>query len=1176
MLRIITGRSGTGKTTLIINEIIERLNNSLDNSNILLFVPDQMSHQAEYEIAKKVGGKAYSRLQVLSFKRLAHRIFLEVGGINKTFISDITVNMIITKIINDNKDKFQLYNKLSTNYSFVQMVKDVIKEFKAYLLSPEIIDEIIKRTDIDETLRKKLHDLRIIYLELRDVYGDKLLDNEDFYYKLAEKIQNSNYIKNLDIYIDGYHNFTAVELEAVFQMIKTCKNLTILFTLDNIENELFSLPYKTFSKVRKFALDNKIEVKIKHLNNECAPRFKNAELLFLENNYDKEHTFNEEVKNIKIYETENPESLVHQVARLIFNDVYQNNTIYSDYVIYLNNQSLYYPLIQNIFPLYNIPVFIDDKKSMLDHFLLNFIDAVLECLTTNFSYEAMFRMIKTEVFMPLVYQEESVNEVNFERYIRNYRKRIDLLENYSLSHGILGKDWEKEYWEYDLFKKLSDRNREKTKSIIDLEKIINETKNEITKHLLKFKNEFLKATCVNEQISALYNLLVDIDIPKKLNLYEKVHSRKESNIFNLNEAKKHKQVYNHLLTMFDEIVEVCGNYQISTKDLIRILRTGFQGMKFAIVPPAIDQVMVGTLKRSRFELLGHFDDVKTIGVKKAIVLGVNENEIPKVETEKGLITDKERDYLNKLEIPISPTLETNLQEEYFIIYKALTSCSDELILTYTLSDETKKASYPSEIIDKVKNLFPKIKVETLYDFPSLETNNLNYITTKQMTAKLVLNAVNNLRKGYPVSEVMKALYGYFKHSNELRKKLIGITYVNEPENLTTEDIKKIYGSSITASISSVEGYNHCPYAHFLDRTLQVKPRDIKKIEVMDIGDIYHEVLKDLTQLLISKNQVLSDLQFSEIEKLVKNIIEKYVDKVGRKYFLNNKKNYYLLMKIQTALINSLKAMHYQSKYSKFKTFAVEEKFSVDAKRFKIKPYQLSTGLQMNLKGFIDRIDVANLNDDIYVRIMDYKSGNNDIDFTKIYHRLSLQLFTYLDVVLNNSKEIFQKEAYPAGVLYYRIQNSEISATEELDEKQILAKHYEQYKMNGYTLASKDVSPLFDSKVIEGDNSDIIRVGFKKDGNYSAHSKVLNIEEINALRKYTNKAIIDTMEELTSGNIPIKPVKYRDVSHCKYCNFRSICKFDATLKENSYNEINKSGDNEEIIQKIISELSDKDE
>lgn len=1181
MLKIITGRAGSGKTTLIIEQIVKRLENPLDEGNILLFVPEQMSHQAEYEIARKLKGKAFSRLQVLSFKRLAHRLFLELGGSNKTFISDITVKMIITKIINENKDKFQLYNKLSTSYSFAQMVHDCIKEFKNYALYPELIEEIINQDTCDETLRKKLSDLRLIYDELIKIYGNELLDNEDFYLQLKEKISASSYIKDLDIYVDGYHNFTKIELEVIFEMLKACKNMTFLLTLDNPQkvdmskpDALFNLPYKLFLKLSNYAKENNIEIEINHLDKPL--RFKNKELVFLEKNYDKEAVYQDDVEFIKIYETENPESLIHQVARFIYNDVYQNNTIYSDYVIYTNKQNVYYPLIQNIFPLYNIPVFIDDKKQMLDHFLLNFIDASLEVIKTNFSYEAMFRMIKTEVFMPLQYEGETVNDSNFKQYMRRYRKRIDILENYCLSHGITGKDWEKDYWEYDIYKRISDLNQVITDKERELEKIINITKNEITKPLMIFKDKFLKAKCVREQVYALFELLENIEIPKKLNLYEKVHSDKKSDLFNLNEAKKHKQVYNHLITLFDELVEVCGDYTVNTNDLINILRTGFKGMKFAIVPPALDQVMVGTMRRSRFELLGHFDDVKTLGVKKAIVLGVNENEIPKVEKEKGLLTDKEREYLQGLNISLSPTLETNFLEEYFIIYTVLTSCSEKLILTYTLSDETKKEAYPSEIIDKIKKMFPKVNVETLYDYPSSDEVDYSYFTTKQMTAKIVLNAVNLLRKGYQVNELMKAVYGYYKHSKELSPKLVGVTYVNEAEKLSIDDMKKLYGNTITASISSVESYNHCPYAHFLDRSLNLKPRDIKKIEAYSIGDIYHEVMKDFGLLLINTNKTLVKMNFSEIEKIIENIINDYANKIERKYFLGNKKNKYLLMKIKNALINSLKAMHYQAKHSKFNIAFVEEKFSVDAKRLKVKPLQLSTGFTMNLKGFIDRIDYAKLNDDVYIRVLDYKSGNNDIDFTKIYHRLSLQLFTYLDVVLNNSQKLFNKEAKAAGILYFQIKNSLINALSDYTEEEIYLKHNEEYRMNGYTLGEKEVTTLFDDKITEGNNSDIIKAGLKKDGNFNAYAKVLTQEEILTLRKYTNKAIIDSMEELTSGKIPITPVKYRDYTHCKYCKFHAICKFDASLRENRYNEILRTGDDKEIIQQIIREMSDKDE
>lgn len=1175
MLKIITGRAGSGKTTKIINEIINRLQEENDTHNILLFVPEQMSHQAEYEIAKRLKGKAFNRLQVLSFKRLAYRIFQETGGQNKIFISDISVLMVITKIIEENRNRFLLYNRLGANYSFVELVKEAIKELKSFAWNNELMEELINREELDETLRKKIHDLQIIYQELIKVYGNKLIDEEDFYYNLALKIKESEYIKNTDIYIDGYHNFTTIELNVIYEMLKYSHSVTMLFTLDNPTTidmsspmHLFNLPYKTFMKIKNYALDNNIPIEITHLS--ITYRYQNPELTYLEKNYEHDTSTNMEVRAINIYETENPESLVHTVARMIFNDVYQNQAKYSDYVIYLNNQEIYYPLIKNIFPLYDIPVFIDDKKMMLDHFLLNFIDSALEVIKNNMSYEAMFRMIKTEMFMPIEYNNEKLTDKNYKRFCNEYRNRIDILENYCLSHGISGKDWEKDYFAYDIFKKISDLKSRKTKKEEELEKIINDTKQEVMTPLSKFKQDFTKGLTIKEKVIAIYNLVQEVNTEYKLDILEKVQSSYNKNEQDLNEAKKHKQVYNHLMNLFDELVQVCGDYKINTNDFIKVLRNGFKGMRFAIVPPAIDQVMVGTLKRSRFQLTGHFDDPKALGVKKAIVLGVNENEIPKVVSEKGLITDKERELLLSLNVELLPTVEANLLEEYFIIYTVLTSPSEKLILTYTLADNDKKEAYRSEIIDKVVNIFPKLHIETCYDFPLPNENNFYYVTTKTITAKLILKAVNSLRKGQEVNDLWKALYGYYKHSKSLTKRLLGVTYTNEALTLDKEMVKELYSENIIASISSIESYNHCPYAHFLERGLHLQPRDIQKMEVVDIGDLYHETIRAISKMLIDNKQNLHEIPLSELEHLINQVVDTYAKKVQRQFFMNNKKNQYLLSKIKDTLIESFKAMHYQSKYSQFKIFAVEEMFSSNAERLIVEPIKLDNGFVMSLKGFIDRIDVAQDENNVYIKILDYKSGNREIDFNKIYHGLSLQLLTYLDVVLENSLRLFKKLAIPAGILYYRIQESEIKADMELDIDKIREKHLEQYKMNGYTTADKNISALFDQKLKENPTSDIIKVAYKNDGNYNAYSKVLTVKEINALRKYTRQVIVNSMKEITNGHIPIKPVLYNKIRQCEYCNYHAICKFDPTLKENSYNEIKKTGDSKEIIDKIVCE------
>lgn len=1178
-VEFITGRSGSGKTTYIMNYLVGKLNDKKNSRNYILFVPEKMSFQAEYEIAKKVNSKAYTNLQVLSFKRLAYRLFLEVGGLNKTFINDITIEMMITKIIEENREKFLLYNKVSSNLNFVHLIHELLKEFKSYQIDSERLENIINNEFVTEILKKKLHDVALIYNELNALYGKKILDNEDFYQELFEKIVDSEYIKNAEIIIDGYHNFTTVELNVIYQLIKYSKKVIILFTLDDVtkfdlsnEDNLFNLPYRTFMKLKNQLLEENVQIEINHLDGNY--RSKHNELTFLEKNYGEKLTYPDNVDNLEIIETESPSSEVHEVARRIYNEVLSGAS-YSDFVIYINNQEVYYPLIHNVFKLYHIPVFIDDNKLMLDHFLLNFIDASLEVVKTNINYEAIFRAIKTEIFMPIIYNEETLTDKNYLRMTSVYRKRIDLLENYCLSHGIMGNDWKKDYWHYDIHKKLGVKDRELTEKEKQLEKTINETKKEISVVMLKFIDAFKNAKTVKTQISAIYQMLIDLNIERKLEIYELIDSSQCMNNFDLNQAKKHKQVYNKLMELFDELVEVCGDYEINTDELIKILQTGFKGMKFAIVPPAIDQVMVGTLKRSRFEMTGHFDDPKSMGVKQAFVLGVNENEIPKVQIESGLLTNKEREFLIDNELEMMPTCEKAFLDEYFIIYTVLCSPSEKLILSYTLSNNEKKEAFRSEIIENVVQMFPKLKVNTIYDFPEDSTNNLTYITSPVMSSTMLLQAINRIRKGYDVHEIWKSLYGYYKHNKKLSQKLIGVTYQNVASELAKADIKNLYGDIISASVSGIEKFNSCPYAFFLDKGLRIQERDIKAVETMDIGDLYHGTMKTIALKLMSENKDMYQLDIKEIPILVNKIVDDFSSKMQRKFFVNNKQNEYLLYKIKESLIKSLTTMHYQSSHSKFKIYAVEEKFGVNAEKLNVKPIELNSGFKMQLKGFIDRIDVANINDLAYVRIIDYKSGNKDIDFTKIYNRLSLQLFTYLDVVLDHSKALFNKEGAPAGVLYYHIQDSLISANSELKEEEIKLKHYEQYKMNGYTIGEKGVSALFDDKLEAGDKSDIIKVAYTKNGYHKIQSKILTENEINSLRKHAKKSIIDSVEAMTQGNVDIKPVMYKQVATCKYCDYHAICKFDPKLRENNYHEITKIGDSKDIIDAIVSEFgSDK--
>lgn len=1176
-LKLITGRSGSGKTHKIMNDIIKRLE-SKQAENIILFVPEQMTFQAEYEIAKRVKGYTYSNLQVFSFKRLAYRIFLEVGGANKEFIQDVAIQMMLTKIIEAKKNDLQIYHKMTTNVNFVSLIYDVIKEFKSYQVKPDSIKSMIDHEQMDDTLRKKLADLLLIFNELNQKLGGTLLDQEDFYHELSVKISQSDYIKNSIIYVDGYHSLTNVEQNVLNELIRHAQEATVLLTIDDLtehdfhkEDHLFHLVYKTARKIMNFCNDQQINIKMEHLYPPHFPRFKSEALAHLERHYEDDAIYEKNVEGIKLYECISPKSEVHAICREIYHQVVNENARYGDFVIYTNNEQTYYPLILSIFKLYDIPVFIDDQKAMLDHSLLNFIDAVLEIVKTNYRHDAMFRAIKTELMMPLKRKGSLITDQNYGLKIQSYRYEIDQLENYCLSHGVNHQDWLQDHFELNVNKKLFDLSKTKKDADLKREMLLNQLKDEIMTPLKPFVERFKASQTVKDKIIALYDFLMEMDVLNKLALYETIDLNESKGVMDLNQSKKHKQVYNKVMEMFEQLVLVAEHEPVSTEEFIKLLQTGFKSMSFHIVPPAIEQVMVGNIKRSRFEMMGHYDDLKSLGVKKAFVLGVNENEFPRVYSEKGLITNKERQFLIEHEMELNETIEQSFLDENFIVYTVLTSASEELTVLYSLSNENKKEAFPSVVIDKLVKMFPKLVKQTIYDFPLRDEDQLKYITSVPITTSHVLEAINILRKGYDVHDLWKKLYSYYKHHHALQDKLKGVLHQNKPSVITSSDIQALYGDTITASVSSIERFNACPYAFFVEKGLALQERDLKSIEVMDIGDLYHETLKDLALYLMKQNKDFHQVPFEEMSQIINKMINQYARQMQRQYFTDNKRNAYLLSKIKESLLNSIKVMQYQSQHSQFKILAVEEKFGHDATRLVIEEQTLSNGFKMRLKGFIDRIDHAYDGQNNYVRIIDYKSGNRDIDFSKIYHRLSLQLFTYLDAVMQNKERLLSGDVIPAGVLYYHVYNSQIKADAELTQAEIESKHAEEYKMNGYTLADQEVAKLFDDKLNDQTKSDIIKVTLTNNGFHKAHAKVLEREEMDLVRQYTKKAIEESVLELTSGKIDIHPVRYDKQATCKYCKFLSVCKFDNQLKENSYHDLHKLGKKEEIMEHIQNRL-----
>lgn len=649
-MRLILGRSGSGKSLYCMNEI-KKYDEEAFSKPLLYIVPEQFSFEAERNLIKVLEKKGMINSQVLSFKRLAYKIFTE-KGFNENPIGSAGKTMLIYSIMVKNEDKLNLLKNVSKNIGLVDTVVKQIEELKRYHITPEILEKV----NIDnQYLMKKLSDILIIYREYESKINEKYLDGNDELSMLASLLDMPTYLDGAKIWIDAFDGFTPEELSIIEKLEKKAEVTVSLIVEDG---ELFSLNQKTIEKLRRFASISEI-IKLPNIY-----RYNSKELAHLEENFLRYpyKKFENEIHDIALTLNKNPYSEIENIACTINKCVREDGYRYEDIAILARDTENYKNIFQTVFNLYGIPYFLDDKRNLFTQPIILLILSLLDICVRNFSYESVFGYLKT-------------NLTNVED-----RDDIDLLENYVLKWGIRGSDWNKEW-------SLPDNNLEK----------INYIREQVVTPIIKFKKELNNKKTVREIVTALYNYLINIEAYK--NIQNKIEELKKGN--NIELANEHAQGWNTTMNILDEMVEVLGDETISFDKFLNTLKMGISNHKIGIIPPTKDQVMIGDIERTRSSY-----------VKVLFIVGVNDGAFPRAFSDEGFINDKERNQLLDNGIEVAKDTKKLLIEENFNIYKAFSVPSDKLYLSYPTSNMKNKALRPSFIIKQLKSIFPTLKEES--------------------------------------------------------------------------------------------------------------------------------------------------------------------------------------------------------------------------------------------------------------------------------------------------------------------------------------------------------------------------------------------------------------------------------------------------------------------------------
>ena len=1159
-LQIIYGRVGSGKHEQILDEIKEEVKKNPLGDSIFIVVPDQMVFQMEYEFVNDPEQNGLMRVQVVSFKRLAWWLMQEIGGTTKTYIDRSGIWMLIRRIIEEEKSDLGIYQRTMKHFGFVEQVERIFAEFKRFSITSERLLELIQIAEElkDTTLIRKLQDMHRLYVPFEQSMEKNYIDGTDRLKILELQLHQSEKMKRANIYVAGFYDFTPQELEVLGTMMEVCGKVTVVLTMEKNnpyavqENSLFYMMMETYQQLMQVALDRKIQVLSDiELHAENRKMTKHASLIHLEQNYDMYPAKPYQGESaVHLFTAANRQGEIEAIAREIVELTRTGAYRYDDFVIIARNQAVYGDLIRYIFRQYQLPVYMDGKGKMLNHPLIELLRAVLAIYQSNFRYEAVFRALKTELLWQSGFSA------------KKERAEIDFLENFCLANGIHGaKKWQddqafryvKIYYGEASFRKQTDEERKIEEKLQGMRQAIYQPLDVLFQKLDASKN-------VREKVLALYQFLEELHVTKRLNDWRKAaeeEGRPE-------EAKQHEQVWQAVMQLFDQLVEMMAEDEISNELWICLLESGFSSLQFSFVPVALDQIVIGDLEHSRYR-----------HKKIAFVVGMVEGDFPKSVSEDSMLNTYERENLKENGVRLDYSARQRTFNDHTNIYMAFTLPTERLYLTVPFANEEGKALVASMLIRRIREILPTLK-EQFFPANPLDAKwqtELHFIQKKNPTFLQMVRILQEYQRTgqiHPVwFEVYEAFYSqrYFQLEPVRTRTLDSLFYLNQAEQLSKETTEQLFGSEIEASISRIETFNRCPYQHFLRYGLQLKDRDAYEIESSHIGEFYHQCIEKMFDDLHVKNLLWQSLSKEQVDQLVEQTVAFVAPQIQKNIFMTTERYGYMLVKLKKVLKQVAWILKLQANKSDFQPYAMEIAFG---KKGKLHPFtiDLENGKKLFLKGRIDQVDVGLIDNEQYVRVIDYKSGEKKLRWNDVYYGLALQLLTYLDVVAETvGRE--GEESLPAGALYFHVHRPFLKREggllnlADLEEDRL-----KEYKMNGLLIGDEDLVAHMDSDLSEnGKCSKIVPAELKKDGTFSTRSSVIPKEQFSMVGKYVRHVFKQSGKKILDGHVELSPIRLNGKSPCAYCDYHAVCQFDRNLKENQYHYLQKLNE-KEALEKIL--------
>ncbi len=1119
------------------------------DQNFLIIVPDQFTMQTQKELATMHPRGGILNIDVLSFGRLSHRVLEEVDCREIPVLDDTGKSLVLQKVQAGLADQLPVLGGFMRKQGYIREVKSAISEFMQYGLSPKDVGDLIEFSGDKAALAGKLKDLRTIYASFQDYVRDHFVTAEETLDVLCRNLPKSRLVRDSIILLDGYTGFTPIQYRLVQELATVGREVMITLTcgedaspyVQSGEQSLFYLTQKTVADLERAAKDAGIERdrgEDVFLSGEHASR---GELAFLAKHafrYDGKIYEGENTGEIRVFETTNPAAEVHQAALEIQRLVREKGLAYRDFVMITGDLEGYAPFVESEFERLDIPCFIDRTRSITLNPLTEFLLSALNLSLKNYSYEAVFHYLRS-----------GLSGIG--------APETDRLENYVIELGIRGK---KAYFERFARKTKAMRRHPEDESALEA---LNKTREVFAKEVEILSGRAKDKAC--NYVDRLYDFLVNAHAESKLR--ERAKAFEESG--DATRAKEYSQIYRLVMELLNQIYQLLGEEVITLQEFTDIVTAGLGEIQVGTIPQGVDRILVGDMERTRFK-----------PVKVLLFLGVNDGNIPRNTSKGGIISDVEREFLKDSGHALAPTPRQQAFIQRFYLYLNLTKPGQALYLTYSRQGSDGKALRPAYLIDSVKRSFPKLKVEFPQNRPVLDQ-----ILTPMEGREILAGALRDYAGGVLPGEREEDFYALYAAYGEPAQQGVRERYLEaafqryKEKHLLREIAALVYGQILHNSVSRLETYSACAYRHFLEYGLALKEREEFGLEAVDLGSLYHNVLETFSKGLSETNETWFTFDEAYARARVEKAMDEQAAQYGGSILLANHRNEYQKKRMERIMVRTVMTLQKQLKKGLFAPAAYEIPFKQMVELSRTTGEKAAGELagevndqepeRMQLEGRIDRLDVAEDDGNVYVKVMDYKSGNKKFDLVALYHGLQMQLVVYVNAAMARERKNHpDKNVVPAALLYYHVEDPVIEGTKELTGEELDQELERALRAKGIVNENPEIVSLLDKEF--QDKSDAIPVERKKDGTFSTKSSVMSREGMEQLSSFVDRKLRAIGREILDGSISLNPYERGDEKACTYCPYAKVCGFDVGIPGCKMREIEEAS-NEEILARMKEEL-----